>query len=138
MVAGPHWDGEIPAGIDRVVYSEGNFVYCVVRTGVNSELQGDLQKVLEIQQQYKSQALSDYCGNPSTEETRSVDLPPFDQSVADSTGFIGYFNFLLGQLEIHPSEEALIDGFSRIGIGPNYPFDPDSLSEAVREAVRRQ
>jgi hypothetical protein len=64
MVAGPHWDGEIPAGIDRVVYSEGNFVYCVVRTGVNSELEGDLQRVLEIQQQYKSQALSDYCGNP--------------------------------------------------------------------------
>ena len=135
MVAGPHWDGEIPAGIDRVVYSEGNFVYCVVRTGVNSELEGDLQRVLEIQQQYKSQALSDYCGNPSTEETPSVDLPPFDQSVADSAGFVGYFNFLLGQLEIHPSEKALIDGFSRIGIGPNYPFDPNSLSEPVREAV---
>jgi len=135
MVAGPKWEGEIPSGIAKVVFSEGNFVYCVVRTGVNSELEGDLQKVLKIQQQYKSQTLSNYCGNSVMEESHTVDLPPFDQAVADSIGFIGYFNFLLGQLEIHPSEKDLIQGFSKIGIGPDYPFDPTSFSEPVREAI---
>ncbi|MEQ8157383.1 MAG: DUF1254 domain-containing protein [Mesotoga sp.] len=135
MIVSPCWEGETPPGIDEVFYSEGNYVYCIVRTGVDSELPGDLQRVLEIQQQYLLQPLSNYYGTPALEELHAVKLPPFDQTVADSAGFIGYFNFLLGQLKIHPSEEALIQSFSKIGIGPDYPFDPDNLTEPVLEAI---
>lgn len=135
MVAGPYWEGEIPSGIDDVFYSEGNYVYCVVRTAVNSEKPGDLQSVIEIQQQCSLQTLSEYSGAPSPEVLQMESFPFFDQTVADSAGFIGYFNFLLGQLQIHLSETALIQSFSKIGVGPGKTFDESKLSEPVREAI---
>jgi len=135
LVAGPYWKGDIPSSIDDVFRSEGNFVYCVMRTAVNSELQGDLDKVQKIQQQYLLQTLSGYCDTAAPEKISHEDFPPFDQTVADSAGFIGYFNFLLGQLRIHPSEEELIQSFSVIGVGPDLPFDISDLTEPVREAV---
>ncbi|MBN2219128.1 MAG: DUF1254 domain-containing protein, partial [Kosmotogaceae bacterium] len=57
MVAGPYWEGEVPSGIDHIFYSEGDYVYCVIRTAVNSEKPGDLQRVLEIQQRCSLQTL---------------------------------------------------------------------------------
>lgn len=135
MVAGPYWDGEIPSGIDNAFYSEGNYVYCVVRAAVNSERPGDLQTILQMQQKYSLQPLSTYCGEPEPSPLEAEDFPIFDQTVADSVGFIGYFNFLLGQLKIHPSEEALIERYSEIGVGPDFVFNPTDLTEPVNEAI---
>jgi len=135
MVAGPYWEGEIPSGIDYIFHSDGEYVYCVIRTAVNSEKPGDLQRVLEIQQRCSLQTLGEYSGISCPETVETESFPPFDQTVADSAGFIGYFNFLLGHLKIHPSEEALIQSFSRIGVGPDKTFDPAELTESVREAI---
>ncbi|WP_366934655.1 DUF1254 domain-containing protein [Mesotoga sp.] len=134
MIAGPNWEGEVPSDVEKMFVSEGNFVYCLVRTAVNSELPGDLEEVLKIQENYVLRPLSDSAGDVSPPLLDDF-LLPFDQEAADSIGFIAYFNFLLGQLEIHPSERDLIYDFSRIGIGPDYPFDPSSLTEPVREAI---
>lgn len=136
MVACPYWEGEIPSGIDYVFYSEGNYVYCVVRMAINSEKPGDLQRVFEIQHQCSLQTLSKYTGTLSPEPIQTQNFPSFDQTIADSVGFIRYFNFLLGQLRIHPSETALIQSFSKIGVGPDKSFDEAELSEPVREAIK--
>lgn len=135
MIAGPYWEGETPSGIDHVFCSEGDYVYCVIRTAVNSEKPGDLQRVIDIQQRCSLLTLGEYTGIPCPETVETESFPPFDQTVADSAGFIGYFNFLLGRLKIHPSEEALIQSFSRIGVGPDKTFDPAELAEPVREAI---
>lgn len=134
MITGPLWQGETPLGVDEVFCSEGNFVYCLVRTAVNSELEGDLEKVLKIQELYRLQTLSQYLGETPDTVSSGV-LPTFNQEVADSAGFIGYFNFLLGQLEVHPSESELIEAFSIIGIGQDFPFDLSDFSELVLAAI---
>ena len=46
-------------------------------------------------------------------------------------------NFLLGQLEIHPSEKALIERFGPIGIGPNLPFSENDLQPEMIIAIEK-
>ena len=62
-------------------------------------------------------------------------FPPYVQTAAESVHFISYFNFLLGQLKVHPSEEELIERFGAIGIGPGYYFDADALNGKIRRAI---
>jgi hypothetical protein len=136
VVAGPHWEGEKPDGADDFFRSESEFLLCLVRTGVNIDLPGDYEKVLGLQKQYAAKPLSSFLGLPAPEPFPMDIFPPFDQETADSPGFITYFNFLLGRLEIHPSEKDLIEKFGRIGIGPDFHFDENELSPAVRWAIQ--
>lgn len=133
MVASPAWQGDIPAGINGVFQSEGNFVYSLTRTEVDGE--EDLQNAQAIQQQYKVQPLSAFLGQPAPPAAPALHFPPFDQAEAQSAGFIEYFNFLLGQVTIDPSEKDLIDSFGRLGVGPNRPFDAEALDPAMRAAI---
>jgi len=134
-VAGPHWEGEKPAGADDLFRSESDFLLCLVRTGVNIDLPGDYEKVLGIQKLYTAKPLSVFLGLQTPAPFPMDIFPPFDQEKTDSPGFITYFNFLLGQLEVHPSEKDLIEKFGRIGIGPGFNFDENELSSAVRSAI---
>lgn len=133
VVAGPRWEGEKPSGADDLFRSETEFVLCLVRTGVNIDLPGDYEEVLELQQQYAARTLSAFLGLPAP----PMDIfPAFDQDTADSPGFITYFNFLLGMLKVHPSEEELIEEFGRIGIGPGFHFSENELSPVMRAAIQ--
>lgn len=137
LVAGPQWKGEVPAGIKAVFRSEGNFVYNVVRTAVDGE--ADLPNVRGIQQHYRVQTLSDYLGRPMPPPVvyhpPFPDFPVWSAARASSADFIGYFNYLLGQLTVHPSEKTTVAGFARIGIGPGRPFHPELLRPEVRQAI---
>ncbi|NLD04427.1 MAG: DUF1254 domain-containing protein [Synergistaceae bacterium] len=135
-IAGPRWKGEKPTGADDLFRSETNFLLCLVRTGVNIDLTGDYEKVLAIQKQYAAVPLSAFLGLPAPKAPSMDIFPLFDQKTADSPGFITYVNFLLGQLEVHPSEKELIERFGRIGIGPDFYFDDTELSPALRTAIQ--
>jgi hypothetical protein len=132
LIAGPGWAGAVPPGISAVLQSEGNFVYALGRTAVAGP--DDVENVLAIQAQYQLQPLSAFLGQPPPPDA-AIAFPAFDQAAADSIGFIGYFNFLLGQLAVHPSEQALIASFAPIGIGPYAPFDPDAYDAATRGGI---
>ncbi len=136
IIAGPQWKGEKPAGADKLFRSETNFLLCLVRTGVNIDLPGDYEKVVAIQKQYGAVPLSAFLGLPAPKAPPMDIFPVFDQKTADSPGFISYLNFLLGQLEVHPSERELIERFGRIGIGPDFYFDEKELSPAHRAIIQ--
>ena len=133
MVTSPAWKGDKPAGIDGVFQSEGNFVYSHTRTEVDGE--DDLANAQAIQQQYKVQPLSAFLGQPAPPAAPALNFPPFDDDKAQSAGFVEYFNFLLGQVAIDPSEKDLIASFGQIGVGPNRPFDVNALDPATRDAI---
>jgi hypothetical protein len=133
LVAGPLWQGDKPSAVDDVFRSEGNFVLCLVRTAVDG--QADVPNVKVIQQQYRLQPLSAFLGQPAPTNTTSGSFPAYDQAKAESADFIAYFNFLLGQLVVDPSEEDLIAKFGRIGIGPNRPFDVSSFDAQTQGAI---
>ena len=125
LVAGPSWQGDKPSGVDAVFRSEGNFVFCIVRTAVDG--QEDVPNVAAIQQQYRLRSLSAFLGQPAPIGTAPGSFPAYDSAKAESADFIAYFNFLLGQLVVDPSEKDLIAKFGQIGVGPNRPFDASSL-----------
>lgn len=133
LLAGPGWKGDKPEGIDTVLYTEGDFPFILARTEIKSP--DDLPNVHAIQEQYQCRPLSSFIGEPAPPPAPEINFPPYDPAEAQSAEFIGYFNFLLGQLEVHPSEQELIAGFGKIGIGPGWEFDPDMLDPEIRQAI---
>jgi hypothetical protein len=132
LIAGPKWTGEKPARITAVVRSEGNLVHGIARFAVQGP--ADVPNVRALQKRYSLAPLSKFLGRPAPKRV-PIDFPPFLQKWADGAGFIGYVNFLLGQVEPHPSEHALLERFATIGIGPHRKFDAAQLPPEIRKAI---
>lgn len=135
MITGPTWRGQTPPGISKVFTSEGRYVYCLGRTAVNGE--GDLGNVHDIQQQYRLRPLNEYLGSAAPITIQAEHYPEYNSIKGASADFIGYFNWLLGRVAIHPLEQDLIDWFGNIGIGPDWPYDPATVDEATRDAINQ-
>ncbi len=136
LIAGPSWTGhpsEPPPDIRQVFQTEGNFVLCIVRTAVSGA--EDLPNVLAIQQQYNVAPLSTFLGEAAPPNPPEIVFPPYNRVEADGPDFIKYFNFLLGQLNVDPSERELIQKLGRIGIVPNRAFNAESFDPAVRHSM---
>jgi hypothetical protein len=132
LIAGPHWKGAKPAGIDGVFQSEGNLVLALVRIALAGP--ADLSNVLALQKELSLVALSKFEGEPAP-KSAAIDFPRYDQKRIESEGFIPYLNFLLGQTEPHPSEKDLLARFAAIGIVPGAPYDPKQWPAPVIRAI---
>lgn len=141
LIAGPNWTGKKPEGITKVIQSDSNILLALARTQVYSV--DDAENAKNIMSEYKVQTLSNYQDTPPPKVAPALDFPRFDPEKIRSVDFITYLNFLLGQLKVTPSEEALLNRFTKIGIGANVPFDANSLApdtqkimqEAIDEAM---
>ena len=133
LIAGPYWMGKKPAGIDEVFGSEGNFVFCLGRTAVDGS--DDVAAANAVMEQFQITPLSKFLGQPSVEPAAPLNFPVYDKDEATSAGFIRYFNFLLGQLDVDPSDEDNVVSYGGIGVGRNRPFDPNSLPPEVRQVI---
>ena len=137
LIAGPNWKGETPKGITRVIRSETEILLAVFRTQLFNP--ADLDKVKKIQAGYKLQPLSAFLGQPAPA------APPALAFVKPLTGAqqktsLEFFNILNFQLQLcptHPSETALRDRFSKIGIVPGQPFDSTKFSPEILTAIRQ-
>jgi hypothetical protein len=142
LLAGPYWSGKVPYGMARVLRSDGNFVLVLGRTQVNGSQ--DVENVNAIQTQYKLTPLSAFL-RETPEEGPQPNFPPYDAEKFESAAFIGYLNFLMGQMRQRAGEADLMKRFARIGIGPNRLFemaelDPDvrlSIENGVKAAIDR-
>ncbi|TNJ41248.1 DUF1254 domain-containing protein [Tamlana fucoidanivorans] len=144
MFVGPHWDGEVPDGISKVIASEGNYLIALGRTQVFGP--GDVEKAQAVMAHYTIVSLNSYLGNmEAMVMPPNPDFPPYNpQKVAD-VNFITYVNALMTQGNIHPSEMALFEKFSKIGIEPGKPFNIDdydseiisAINEGVRSAMKK-
>jgi hypothetical protein len=132
LVAGPNWKGTVPSGMTQVSRSESNLALAIVRVAVHGP--DDAVNVSQLQQAYALAPLHEVVKGPAPPSPALLDFPPFDRQQA-RTGFVRYVNFLLGQLEIHPTETALISRFARIGIAPNRRFDARTLDDRTRNSI---
>jgi hypothetical protein len=133
LLAGPDWEGEKPKGIEKVIHTEGNFLVALARTQVYSE--DDVKNAMNVQSGYKVEALSRFLGTSSPQASAKLNFPIFSPEKVKSAEFISYLNFILGQVKLHPSETALIQKFSKIGIGPDVPFDIKNLDPEIKKAI---
>lgn len=137
LIVGPNssWNGWIPPGITKVVHTEGDFLFILVRT----ELFGpdDTENVNEIQKQYQILSFPEMGEKPSKTATRSgMDFPEIDpnEDYLDER-FIEYFNFLLKHVNLHFSEEELISKFAPIGVGSG-ESPPEDLKPCIEEGTK--
>jgi len=133
MIAAANWEGEKPEDVNKIIRTEGNFAIALGRTqvfGLN-----DVDNVKTIQQQYKAIPLSEFMGTDAPPPPAPIDFPAWNPEQVKSASFINYFNFLLGQLQLHPSESKLFEKFSKIGIEPNQSFDPEAIDQETLTAI---
>jgi hypothetical protein len=132
LIAGPGWKGEKPWDVDAVLQSEGNLVFVLARTGVAGA--HDVEHVHRIQDQFDAEPLSEFLGEEPPEARPALEFPPYDQQKATSADFIGYLSFLLGQVEVDPSEVAMVERWKAIGVEPGGGF-PTGLSGSERAEI---
>ena len=134
LFAGPHWRGKMPAGIARSFQSETDFVGILGRTSLSGP--EDAANVEALQAQYKLEPLSAYVHRTAPAPAKPVDWPVWDEKKALSPEFISYLNLLLQYTQpVVPSEKALMQRFSQIGIAPGKPFNFASLPAATQTAL---
>lgn len=135
LIAGPGWKGKIPQGITKAIHSETEFVNVVGRTQLFNP--ADLENIKKIQSGYKVETLSSFSGEPSppalSEPKWAKPLRPDDQKT--SLEFFDVLGFILQFAPVHPSEVALRDRFSQIGVVPGQKFETTVLAPDIKAAL---
>jgi len=137
MVAGPGWDGDLPAGIKKVFRSETQFAMAVYRTQLfNSD---DLDNVKAVQAGYRAQTLAAFLGEPAPAPAPPVGFvePLTPETQKTSLRFFTILSYILGFCPTHPSEVDLRDRFAQAGFDGGMLFDPDSLTPEAQAAMRQ-
>jgi hypothetical protein len=135
LIAGPHWKGAKPRGIERVIASETDLVLGIYRTQLFNP--DDLNNVKNIQAGYKLQPLSQFLGKPAPARAPAIDFikPLTPKEEINSLEFFNVLNFVLRFCPTDPSETDLMARFAKLGIGANKTFDAATLPAEVRKAV---
>jgi hypothetical protein len=136
LFTGPNWKGEVPPGIAKVFRSETDIIGTLTRTSIDGE--ADAPNVRALQQHYVLMPLSEFAGQKPPPPVPSFKFPQWDENKAMSAGFVGYLNFLLQFCQpIHPNEKALMERFTKIGIGAGKVFEPAKLDPALLKAIEQ-
>lgn len=135
LVVGPGWKGTKPAGVKAIIRSETELAQIVYRTQLFNP--GDLDNVKRIQAGYKVQPLSQFLHKPTPSPAPTIDfIKPLSASEErTSPEFFAELNFLLQFCPTHPSEQALMSRFAKLGIGAGKKFDIDAMSPELRKAI---
>ena len=97
----------------------------------------DLDNVKQVQGGYKVQLLSEYKGTAANSAAPKIDFPePLSrEKQKSSAGFFATLNFVLQYCPTHPSEKAIMERFSKLGIGLGGTYDSSKLSPEILKAV---
>jgi len=135
LIAGPNWHGEKPPGITKVIRCETEIASAQFRTQLFNP--ADLDNVKTIQAQYVVKPLSAFLGQPAPKAAPSIDFPEPLTPVTQKTSldFYTLLNFYLQFCPTHPSEQALMDRFGKIGVGAGQTFDGSKLSPETKQAI---
>jgi len=137
LVAGPGWDGDTPAAIQKVFRSETQFALAVYRTQLfNSD---DLDNVKAVQAGYRAQTLSAFLGEPTPSPAPPAGFvePLTPETQKTSLRFFTILSYILGFCPTHPSEVDLRARFAEAGFDGSTLFDPDSLAPEAKAAMEQ-
>ena len=127
LVAGPRWDGGMPAGVDEVFRLETELALAVYRTQLFRR--DDIDEVKRVQAGYRVQSLSAFLGGPAPQAVPAVDFmtPLTPEAQRTDVRFFNVLSFVLQYCPAHPSETELMARFAEIGVGACRSLDVDGL-----------
>jgi hypothetical protein len=138
-IVGPHWKGELPAGV-KEFRSPTNMVWLIGRTQTNGK--EDYPAVRAIQDKYKLTPLSLWGKDVSPPElvitSAVVDTktPPMEQvRQMDAATFYGRLHSLLKANPPAPADAPIVKRMAQIGIDASRPFDFKRLNPETASAL---
>lgn len=137
LIAGPGWNGEVPAGVTKVMRSETELVLGIYRTQLFNP--GDLDNVKAIQAGYKAQPLSAFLGQSAPKAALAIDFikPLTPEMQKTSLEFFNVLNFVLKFSPTVPSEQELMARFAKIGVDAGQSIDVSKLSPSIKAAIEQ-
>ena len=140
-ITGPDWNGTVPEGVTRIA-SPTNTAWIIGRIQTNGA--EDYPAVRALQRGFQLTTLSGAVppapAAPVASEFggRSAGLtPPQEIATQDAAAFFSAFADALAANRPHPDDDAFVARFKSIGIVAGQPFNPASLSPALRQALDR-
>lgn len=133
MIAGPEWQGEQPADVQRLLRSETNIAYALYRTQLFDKK--DLSRVEEIQAGYTVETLSQHLKQEPPAPAPTVNWPKPAPTMSDTPDLFRYLNFMLAFAPPQEVEKPLLARFSNIGIEAGKPFNVTDLHADQRQAL---
>lgn len=132
LVVGPGWDGETPAGINKVFHSTTPFGLTIFRTQLfNAE---DMPNVAKVQAGYKAEPLSAFLQQPAPPAAPEIDfIPATSSGIKDN--FYAYLDAALEFVPVTEQNKGIHAKLASIGIGPQKTFDLKDLSEEHKAAI---
>ena len=132
MVVGPDWQGDTPAGIDKVFRSGSQLSFALFRTQLFDP--ADMPNVAKVQAGYKVETLSTYLQQPLTAAAPSIEFPLHEREEVKKH-FFEYLDFSLPFIPATPAETAIRSQLARIGVGPDKQFEYQDLPWLHKLAV---
>ncbi|MGV1795304.1 DUF1254 domain-containing protein [Rhizobium sp. A37_96] len=134
LLAGPDWQGEVPAGIKRMIRFPTQFGFALIRTQLFNP--DDIDNVKTIQEQYHAAPLSRYLGVAALAAAPEIPWPVIDRESAEKD-FWSYVPFLFRLAPPLKWEMDLRKQFETIGLAAGDKWPTTTLSPEVREIIRK-
>lgn len=93
LIAGPKWQGTVPNGMRKVLRSESEYLFVLIRTYVDGE--DDIPNVVKIQSGYILSPLSEFVGLDPPTPLPKPDFPPVVASQLQTSSFFKIANFFM-------------------------------------------
>lgn len=133
MIARSDWEGNTPAGIDKVIRIPATVVFTLARTQVFGTQ--DTQAG-EIAQSYTATPLSQFAGTtPPASEPLEWAQQAFDSKTGDIEGFFRMFNTMVQYQLLNDTDKALMKKFEAIGLGAGEDFSKSQFEPSVWSAI---
>jgi len=135
VIAGPGWQGDLPANVTKLIRSETEFVMAIYRTQLFNP--DDIENVREIQEHYAVQPLSAFAGSEAPPAAPPVAFlkPLSREDIRQSPRIFEQLNFVMQFCPTHPSEQDLMNRFAKLDIGAGKTFDWESFSPEIQQSI---
>ena len=136
-IVGPHWQGELPAGVEEYRSPTGSGLL-IGRTQTNGK--ADYEAVHKFQDGMKAVPLSAY-GKPyvpprgTVRADQDMSTPPDQLEKLGAEKFFAMFADVTRDNPPHPEDYPILDRMKRIGIEPGKSFSLASAPKDVQDAL---
>lgn len=137
-LVGPGWDGDLPAGVDRIEAPTA-FAWIIGRTQTNGP--ADYPTVHAIQDGFTATPLSAWPGEaPAIEVTNDpgIDMATAPLAQLEAMSGAAYLAYGAELLQAHPPhlvDQPILARLARLGFRPGAPFDPAAVTPEVLAAI---
>ena len=127
------YEGPIPKGIKRAIYSESQFIGTLTRTGVNGR--DDIPAMENIQNGYILQPLSSYTGSKPKTKSVNINWIPYASIDLKNINFFKYANFMLDYIIPNKADRTMLDNAKKIGVEAGKDWQPNTMDNSFAKAI---